>query len=81
MFVKGSGNMKKQLVKAMQRNQLVDIMYMAKDKSITKRRIKVIAMTGDTLAAYCFVRQAKRTFKIDNVLAVMPVIHRERVVI
>ena len=73
--------MKKQLAKAMQRNQLVDIMYMAKDRSITKRRIKVIAMTGDTLAAYCFVRHAKRTFKIDNVLAVMPVIHRARVVI
>ena len=73
--------MKKQLIKAMQCNQLVDIMYMAKDRSITKRRIKVIAMTGDTLQAYCFVRHAKRLFKIDSILAVMPVVHRERVVI
>ncbi|MEK4628126.1 transcriptional regulator [Solibacillus sp. FSL R7-0682] len=73
--------MKKQLVKAMQRNQLVDIMYMAKDKSITKRRIKVIAMTGDSFQAYCFVRHAKRVVKIDNILAITPGIHRDRVVI
>ena len=73
--------MNKQLVKAMQRNQLVDIMYMAKDRSITKRRIKVIVMTEDNLQAYCFVRNAKRIFKIDNILAVMPVVLRERVVI
>ncbi|MEK4629046.1 transcriptional regulator [Solibacillus sp. FSL R7-0682] len=73
--------MKEQLMRAMQRNQLVDIIYVAKDRSITKRRIKIIAIAGNTLQAYCFVRHAKREFKIDNILAITPVIHRERVVI
>ncbi|WP_332647710.1 transcriptional regulator [Lysinibacillus sp. 54212] len=73
--------MKRQLIKAMQYNQLINIMYMAKDNSITKRCVKVIKLTGDTMQAYCFIRHAKRTFKIEYVLAVMPIIDRERMVI
>ncbi len=73
--------MKEQLVKAMQRNQIVNMMYIAKDGSITKRRIKVIKIVGDSFQAYCFTRQAKRTFMINSVLAVVPIIHKERSVV
>lgn len=80
MFVKGDGDMKQQLIKAMQRNQSIDIMYISKSNSITKRRIKLIKLAGDKIQAYCFIRQAKRTFILDNVLAVIPVIAKERTV-
>ncbi|MEG0470805.1 MAG: transcriptional regulator [Solibacillus sp.] len=73
--------MKNQLLKAMQRNQLLDMMYVAKDGTVTKRRIKIIKMIGDKFQAYCFYKQAKRTFIIDNVLVVHPVAFRERKVI
>ncbi|UED78244.1 transcriptional regulator [Lysinibacillus sp. CD3-6] len=73
--------MKEQLVKAMQRNQIVNMMYIAKDGSITKRRVKVIKINGESFQAYCFIRQAKRTFMIDSVLAVVPNIHKERSVV
>ncbi|MEO4053349.1 transcriptional regulator [Solibacillus sp. CAU 1738] len=73
--------MKEQLIKAMQRNQLVDIMYFAKDGVISKRRIQIVKMIGEKLQAYCFVKHAKRTFIIDNVLAVSPVTYKERDVI
>ncbi|MEG0362169.1 MAG: hypothetical protein RR602_11095 [Longicatena sp.] len=43
--------MKGKLIKAMQRNQLIDIMYMAKDGTISKRRIKVVKKGGDKLQA------------------------------
>ena len=65
--------MKEQIKKAMQHNQIIDIMYMAKDNSITKRRIKLIKMMGDTVQAYCFTRHAKRTFNVENILAAQPV--------
>ena len=68
--------MKEQIKKAMQHNQVVDIMYMAKDNTITKRRIKLIKIVGNTVQAYCFTRHAKRTFKFDNILAAHPVINR-----
>ena len=73
--------MKEQLIKAMQRNQLLNMMYMAKDGQVSKRSIKVIKIVGDSFQAFCFTRQAKRTFMIDNVLAVVPVFHKERSVV
>ncbi|MER2030688.1 MAG: transcriptional regulator [Solibacillus sp.] len=65
--------MKEHLQRAMQHNQILDIVYIAKDQSITKRRIKIIKMSGDHVQAYCFSRHAKRNFIIDNILAVHPV--------
>ncbi|MFS0815448.1 transcriptional regulator [Lysinibacillus sp. 1P01SD] len=73
--------MKEQLIKAMKRNQQVDMMYVSKSGSITKRRIKVIKFVGNSFQAYCFNRNSKRTFLIDSVLAVVPIIHKERKVV
>ncbi|AMO33316.1 transcriptional regulator [Lysinibacillus sp. fkY74-1] len=73
--------MREQLIKAMQRNQLVDIMYIAKNGSVTKRRVRVIKIVGDSLQAFCFTRQAKRSFIIQNILAVTPVFRKEREVV
>ncbi|AJK87546.1 MULTISPECIES: transcriptional regulator [Lysinibacillus] len=73
--------MREQLIKAMQRNQLVDIMYIAKNGSVTKRRVRVIKIVGDSFQAFCFTRQAKRSFITKNVLAVTPVFRKEREVV
>ena len=70
--------MREQLIKAMQQNQILDIMYIAKDQSITKRRIKLIKISGEHVQAYCFSRHAKRNFIVDNILAVHPVNKKER---
>ena len=73
--------MKEQLIKAMKRNQFLNMVYMAKDGNVSKRRIKIIKIAGNSFQAYCFTRQAKRTFMIDSVLAVVPIIQRERSVV
>ena len=57
------------------------MMYMAKDSKVSKRRVKVIKIVGDSFQAFCFTRQAKRTFMIDSVLAIVPVFHKEREVV
>ena len=73
--------MRDQLVKAMQHNQIMNMMYLAKSGEVSKRRIKIIKVVGDSFQAYCFNRQAKRTFMIDSVLAIVPVFHKEREVV
>ncbi|MED3876230.1 transcriptional regulator [Lysinibacillus capsici] len=73
--------MKEQLIKAMKRNNFLNMMYIAKDGNVSKRRIKIIKIVGNSFQAYCFTKQAKRTFLIENVLAVVPVIHKERSVV
>lgn len=70
--------MKEQLSKALKRNQLVDMIYVSKSNEITKRRVKLIKLTDNSFHAFCFNRNAKRTFAIDNVLAIVPV-YSERV--
>ena len=73
--------MKAQILKAFKYQQLVDMMYMANDGSISKRRVKILKVSGDSFQAYCFLRHKKRTFKMDNVLSLMPVIQKERQII
>ena len=65
----------------MEYNESLDMMYMAKDGSISKRRINVLQVGEVSFRAYCFLRKSKRTFTIDNVLALVPVITKERAVI
>lgn len=73
--------MRKTLEKSVRYGEVLDMMYIAKDGSISKRRIKVIQVGEISFRAYCYVRKSKRTFSIDNVLALVPVIHKESVVI
>lgn len=65
-------------MKVMSRNQLVDMIYEAKSGVITKRRVKLLNITDETFTAYCFTKQARRSFRIDHVLSIFPVIQRER---
>ena len=73
--------MRVELIKSMERNYILDMMYMAKDGAISKRRIKVMQVGEVSFRAYCYLRKSNRTFKIDNILALVPVTSRERMVI
>lgn len=73
--------MKENLLKSMRYGQIVDVMYMAKSGEVTKRKLKVIKLFGDSFQAYCFLRNTKRTFLIDNVLALIPVEYKEKHII
>ena len=73
--------MKESLLKSMRYGQVVDMMYLSKSGEITKRRIKVLRIQGDSFQAFCFLRMTKRTFKVDNVLALIPVERKESRVI
>jgi len=70
-----------QLIKSLRYNQSLDMMYMAKSGIVTKRRIQVLQVDDGSFRAYCFLRKSKRTFRIDNVLALVPVIQKESMVI
>lgn len=70
--------MREQILKVMKHQQLIDVIYMAKNGVITKRRVKVLKMTGGSLQVYCYTKNAKRTLILNQVLAVKPVIRKER---
>lgn len=63
------------------RGQLIEIMYLSKSGEISKRTVQILSIQGNKFRGYCFTKKAKRTFLIDNVLACVPVVYRERDVI
>ena len=69
------------ILKSMQLKQISEMIYMNNNGEISKRRVKVLSVEGNTFKAYCFLRNTKRTFKVDNVLAFVPITHKERAVI
>lgn len=73
--------MKAQILKAFKHQQLVDMMYMANDGGISKRRVKILSVQGESFQAYCFLRKEKRTFKMDNVLSLFPVVKKEPMIV
>lgn len=70
--------MRKNLEKSIKYSEELDIMYMSKEGSISKRRIKVLQVGEVSFRAYCYLRKSKRTFTIDNILALVPVVQKER---
>lgn len=73
--------MRKTLERAVKYGEILDMMYLAKDGSITKRSVSVLQVGDTTFRAYCHLRKSKRTFAIENVLALVPAIEREKAVI
>lgn len=72
--------MREELEKSVRYGEVLDMMYMAADGSISKRRIKVIQVGEVSFRAYCYLRKSKRTFTIEKVLAIVPVIRKERMI-
>ncbi|MCG7333682.1 transcriptional regulator [Sporosarcina sp. ACRSM] len=70
-----------ELMKSMDRNYDLDMMYISKEGAISKRKIKVLQVGEISFRAYCYLRKSNRTFTIDNVLVLVPVIPSERMVI
>jgi predicted DNA-binding transcriptional regulator YafY len=69
------------LIKSVKYNESLDMMYMSKDGAISKRRINVLRVGEVSFRAYCHLRKSKRTFTIDNVLVLVPIKHKESMVI
>jgi len=69
--------MRQALLKICQRHELAEMIYMRADGTLTKRRIRILAVGIDSFTAYCHLRHEKRTFKIERVLSVQRVVSRE----
>lgn len=69
------------ILKSLQLDQISEMIYMNNNGEISKRRVKVLSVEGNTFKAFCFLRNTKRTFKVNNVLAFVTFTQKEREVI
>lgn len=68
-------------MKSKRYGDVLEMIYIAKDGQISKRYIKVIQIGEVSFRAYCYTRMSKRTFTLNNVLALVPVTIKERDII
>jgi predicted DNA-binding transcriptional regulator YafY len=66
---KGAAKMNGLLLRSKEEKLPIEIMYMAADNTITKRRIIVTGMDEKYIKAYCLTRKQTRTFKRESILA------------
>ncbi|MBD7984021.1 transcriptional regulator [Sporosarcina sp. Sa2YVA2] len=69
--------MREKLMKMCERHELAEMIYMGADGSLTKRRVQIISIGSDSFIAFCLLRRSRRTFKVERVLSVQQVVHRE----
>ncbi|KMJ58205.1 hypothetical protein AB685_09820 [Bacillus sp. LL01] len=50
----------------------IEMIYMANDGSITHRNIMALHINNKTMTAFCYLRQTKRTFLLENILSFRP---------
>ncbi|WP_223700626.1 hypothetical protein [Sutcliffiella deserti] len=51
----------------------VQIIYMAKNGTITQRNITILKLTNLSVIAYCHLRKTNRTFLYENILSFAPI--------
>ncbi len=65
--------MKGILLRAVNSNNPIQMIYQSNEGTISQRIIKVLAVADDQIKTYCYTRKQFRTFKLDNILSVAPV--------
>jgi len=64
--------MKGLLKRAVESNEVLEMIYQNNKGEFSQRRIQVIRVNEESFSAYCFTRKQQRTFKLSNVLSMGP---------
>lgn len=70
----------KMIMQSIERRQIVEMIYVDGNGRMTKRRVKIFKANSDSFTAYCFLRKSTRKFKLDHVLALVPVENVRKVI-
>jgi predicted DNA-binding transcriptional regulator YafY len=65
--------MTRELQRYLASNQLVEMIYIDRNGMASKRTVRLNAITGGRVKAYCYTRRANRVFTIENILAIAPI--------
>ncbi|MDQ0158941.1 hypothetical protein [Alkalibacillus salilacus] len=58
-------------------NKKLEMVYIDHHNNMTQRTVTIIKMEDHRILAYCFTRQAVRSFQKANILAIYPIDHNQ----
>jgi predicted DNA-binding transcriptional regulator YafY len=67
---KGGNEMRGILVRAIESQTPLEMIYLSKDGSISHRLIRVIDLKDDRIKAFCFLRGKYRVFQLSSILSI-----------
>jgi predicted DNA-binding transcriptional regulator YafY len=70
--MKGGMLMNALFQRSMDEHLPLEMIYLSKNQQLSQREMIVKEMNGDTIRAYCLLRKQIRTFRIENILSVLP---------
>jgi predicted DNA-binding transcriptional regulator YafY len=50
----------------------LEIIYLSEDHQFSQRKLIVKEINDDYIRAYCLLRKQMRTFRVDNILSILP---------
>ncbi|MFB7302646.1 hypothetical protein [Heyndrickxia sporothermodurans] len=70
--------MKGLLLRALKTGEKLEMIYLSAKGEITQRIIKVEKVGEESFRAFCYSKRQQRTFKINNILSIVPLRHHKR---
>ena len=70
--------MREELLRWMRSGQITEMVYVDRHGTFSERRVKLIKVQGEYVVAWDLNKQARRTFRIEQVLACLPINGRFR---
>lgn len=71
-YQKGGIDMDGLLLRSVEENIPLEMIYLSKDQQISQRKLLVKEVNDDYIRAYCLLRKQIRTFRRENILSIMP---------
>jgi predicted DNA-binding transcriptional regulator YafY len=60
------------LLRSKNENLPLEIIYLSEDHEFSQRKLIVKEINDEYIRAYCLLRKQMRTFRVDNILSIMP---------
>lgn len=70
--------MREELLRWMRSGLVTEMVYVDRQGVFSKRQVKLLKVRGEHVVAWDLNKQAKRTFRIEQVLACLPINERLR---
>jgi predicted DNA-binding transcriptional regulator YafY len=60
------------LLRSLEEKLPLEVIYLSEKQEISQRKMIIKEINNNTVRAYCLLRHQVRTFRLDNILSVMP---------
>ena len=61
------------LKRALETSEVHEMIYMSEKGELSKRRIRVLEISSESIQAFCLLRNKQRVFKLSNILSIGPI--------